>query len=161
MSMPGIGELLAIHQRRVQVENDVLAQRKAEVADLVANCEGWARLLARMMEEAVFAYKKEGRDAARRVVRRQMEEFIAVDYRAMKEASSVLAHLRGDLRFAPFARSCASFYESALEMKGVADIYFRSDTISDEGVAEWNRQLASILERVRREGRASRVIEPR
>lgn len=160
MNVPLIGEIIALHHRKVGRANDILEQRKDEVSELVANCEQWAQLLGQMLIRADEANKTEGAASAQGVVKSQQADYLGLDYHSLREDSQLLAHLRADLRFGSFVRACEYFYEGALGLKELAYGYFEDQEGLEDALRTLRRKLSALLEAVRREGRAARTLEP-
>jgi hypothetical protein len=159
MEMPGISTLSTILKRPIELRNDTLAQRRELAAELQEICQKLATSLkntfriAKQMNEAdagVFEKK----------IMNLMDDLKLVESTFQEEDSPVLWHLAIDMRFKNFAKSCADFYQSVLNLKpllneNIADSTALKALCKDEGLSKvtgaWQDELETMLGRVNQE----------
>lgn len=159
MEIPGISTLSTILKRPIELRSDALAQRREMAAELQANCQKLATSLkntfriAKQVNEADSA-------ASEKKIMNLMDDLKHVDSTFMEEDSPVLWHLAIDMRFKDFAKSCADFYQSVLNLKpilneNIADSTVLKSLCKDEGLSKvtgaWQGELETMLGRVNQE----------
>jgi hypothetical protein len=99
-------------------------------------------------------------DAAEKKIMDLMDNLKQVDSTFQEEDSPVLWHLAIDMRFKDFAKSCANFYQSVLNLKPILNENIADSTVlkalcKDEGLSKvtgaWQGELETMLGRVNQE----------
>lgn len=159
MEMPGISTLSTILKRPIELRNDTLAQRRELAAELQEICQKLAtslkntfRIAKQMNEVDSGVFEKKIMDL--------MDDLKHVESTFQEEDSPVLWHLAIDMRFKNFAKSCADFYQSVLNLKqllndNIADSTALKALCKDEGLSKvtgaWQGELETMLGRVNQE----------
>ncbi len=159
MEIPGISTLSTILKRPIELRNDTLAQRRELAAELQENCQKLAislkntfRIAKQMNEVDSGVFEKKIMDL--------MDDLKHVESTFQEEDSPVLWHLAIDMRFKNFAKSCADFYQSVLNLKpllneNIADSTALKALCKDEGLSKvtgaWQGELETMLGRVNQE----------
>jgi hypothetical protein len=159
MEIPGISTLNTILKRPIELRSDALAQRREMAAELQDNCQKLAIFL-----KNAFRLSKQGNEvdseASEKKIMNLMDDLKQVDSTFQEEDSPALQHLAIDLRFKDFAKSCADFYQSALNLKQLLNENIPDSTAlkalgKDEGLLKvtsaWQGELETTLGRVNQE----------
>ncbi len=159
MEMPGISTLSTILKRPMELRSDALAQRRELAAELQANCQKLAtslkntfRITKQMNEVDSAAFEKN--------IMNLMDDLKQVESTFQEEDSPVLWHLAIDMRFKDFAKSCADFYQSVLNLKpilneNIADSTALKALCKEDGLLKvtgaWQGELETTMGRVNQE----------
>lgn len=159
MEMPGISTLSTILKRPVELRSDALAQRREMAAELQANCQKLATSLKNTFRIAKQANEVDFEATEKKIIN-LMDDLKQVDSTFQEEESPVLWHLAIDMRFKDFAKSCADFYQSALNLKQILNENIPDSTAlkalcKEEGLSKvtgaWQGELETMLARVNQE----------
>jgi hypothetical protein len=161
MDIPGLSTLYAIHKRTIDRENDVLRQRKDLSLELKTNCHRWSELLVSTFRDASNRWATEGRHAAVREILELEQDFLRLDYCSLESDSPIIAFLREDSSFRPFADACVSFYQSALSLKRMARGDLMTVSAIQEAEREWRTEVERMLREVDHEHQKVRILVPR
>jgi hypothetical protein len=163
MDIPFLSDLLSVFQRRLDVGNDVLADRKLKAQLLTDTCAKWAELLHAMLNDAAVTARTRGSNAAAKIIEAQQRDFLKLDYHVIREESPILLYLREDSRFAPVASASSEFYDGAIDLKALNQRYYseRESMPLERAINSWLERLEVLLENVRAENRKVQVIKPR
>ena len=159
MEIPGISTLSTILKRPIEVRSDTLAQRRELAAELQENCQKLAIFLKNAFRIAKQVKEVDSEDSEKKIMN-LMAEFKHMEGTFMEEDSPVLQHLAIDMRFKDFAKSCADFYQSALNLKQLLNENIPDSTAlkalrQEEGLLKvtgaWQGELETMLGRVNQE----------
>ena len=159
MEISGISTLSTILKRPIELRNDALAQRRELAAELQENCQKLAIFLKNTFRIAKQV-KEVDSEASEKKIMNLMDELKHMDSTFMEEESPVLQHLAIDMRFKDFAKSCADFYQSALNLKqplneNISDSKDLKALCKEGGLLKvtgaWQGELETMLERVNQE----------
>lgn len=159
MEMPGISTLSTILKRPIELRNDTLAQRRELAAELQDNCQKLATSLKNTFRIAKQVNEVDA-EACEKKIMNLMDDLKQVESTFQEEDSPVLWHLAIDMRFKDFAKSCADFYQSVLNLKqllndNIADSTALKALCKDEGLSKvtgaWQGELEKMLGRVNQE----------
>jgi len=160
MEILGISTLSTILKRPIEARNDALAQRRELAAELQINCQKLAIFLKGTLRKLGKQVNEVDSGASEKQIMNLMDEFKQVDSKFLEEDSPVLQHLAIDMRFKDFAKSCADFYQSALNLKqllneNIPDSIALEALCKGEGLLKvtgaWQGELEAMLERVNQE----------
>ena len=159
MEITGISTLSTILKRPLEVRSDTLAQRRELAAELQENCQKLAIFLkntfriAKQVNEVDFGvFEKK--------IMSLMDDLKNVDSTFPEEDSPVLWHLAIDMRFKNFAKSCADFYQSVLNLKQLLNENIPDSTAlnvlcKEEGLLKvtgtWQGELETMMGRINQE----------
>ena len=159
MEITGISTLSTILKRPLEVRSDTLAQRRELAAELQENCQKLAIFLKNAFRIAKQVKEVDSEDSEKKIMN-LMAEFKHMEGTFMEEDSPVLQHLAIDMRFKDFAKSCADFYQSALNLKQLLNENIPDSTAlkalrQEEGLLKvtgaWQGELETMLGRVNQE----------
>jgi len=159
MEIPGISTLSTILKRPIELRSDALAQRRELAAELQENCQKLAIFLKNAFRIAKQVNEVDS-EASEKKIMNLMDELKHMDSTFLEEESPVLWHLAIDMRFKDFAKSCADFYQSALNLKQLLNENIPDSTAlkalcKEEGLLKvtgaWQGQLETMLGRVNQE----------
>lgn len=159
MEIPGISTLSTILKRPIELRSDTLAQRRELAAELQENCQKLAIFLKNAFRIAKQV-KEVDSEASEKKIMNLIDELKHMDSTFMEEESPVLQHLAIDMRFKDLAKSCADFYQSALNLKQLLNENIPDSTAlkalcKDEGLSKvtgaWQGELETMLGRVNQE----------
>jgi len=159
MEIPGISTLSTILKRPIELRSDALAQRRELAAELQENCQKLAIFLKNAFRIAKQVNEVDS-EASEKKIMNLMDELKHMDSTFLEEESPVLWHLAIDMRFKDFAKSCADFYQSALNLKQLLNENIPDSTdlkalCKEEGLLKvtgaWQGQLETMLGRVNQE----------
>jgi hypothetical protein len=159
MEISGISTLSTILKRPIELRSDALAQRRELAAELQENCQKLAILLKNTFRIARQANEVDSGDSEKKIMN-LMDDLKHVDSTFQEEESPVLQHLAIDMRFKNFAKSCADFYQSALNLKQLLNESIPDSTAlkalcKEEGLLKvtgaWQGELETMLGRVNQE----------
>lgn len=167
MEMSGISTLSTILKRPIEARSDALAQRRELAAELQESCQKLTVLLKSTLRIASQVSEIDS-GASEKKIRNLMDDFKNVDSIFLEDESSILLYLAIDWRFKDFAKSCADFYKSALNLKQLLNENIPDSTAlkalsKEEGLLKlagaWQDELATMLERVNQEYMKVMVIK--
>lgn len=159
MEIPGISTLSTILKRPIELRSDALAQRRELAAELQENCQKLAIFLKNAFRMASQVNEVDS-EASEKKIMNLMDDLKPMDSTFMEEESPVLQHLAIDMRFKDFAKSCADFYQSALNLKPLLNENIPDSTAlkalsKEEGLLKvtgaWQGELETMLGRVNKE----------
>lgn len=159
MEIPGISTLSTILKRPIELRSDALAQRRELAAELQENCQKLAIFFKNAFRIAKQVNEVDS-EASEKKIMNLMDELKHMDSTFLEEESPVLWHLAIDMRFKDFAKSCADFYQSALNLKQLLNENIPDSTAfkalcKEEGLLKvtgaWQGQLETMLGRVNQE----------
>jgi len=159
MEIPGISTLSTILKRPIELRSDALAQRRELAAELQENCQKLAIFLKNAFRIAKQVNEVDS-EASEKKIMNLIDELKHMDSTFMEEESPVLQHLAIDMRFKDLAKSCADFYQSALNLKQLLNENIPDSTAlkalcKDEGLSKvigaWQGELETMLGRVNQE----------
>ncbi len=159
MEISGISTLSTILKRPIELRNDALAQRRELAAELQENCQKLAIFLKNAFRIAKQVNEVDSEDSEKKIMN-LMDDLKHMDSTFMEEESPVLQHLAIDMRFKDFAKSCADFYQSALNLKQLLNENIPDSTAlkalcNEEGLLKvtgaWQGELETMLGRVNQE----------
>ncbi len=159
MEISGISTLSTILKRPIELRNDALAQRRELAAELQENCQKLAIFLKNAFRIANQVNEVDSEDSEKKIMN-LMDDLKHMDSTFMEEESPVLQHLAIDMRFKDFAKSCADFYQSALNLKQLLNENIPDSTAlkalcNEEGLLKvtgaWQGELETMLGRVNQE----------
>ena len=159
METPGLSTLNTFLKRPIELRSDILAQRRELAAELQENCQKLAIFLKNTFRSAP-KIKEGDSEASEKKVMNLMDELKHMDSTFMEEDSPVLQHLAIDMRFKDLAKSCADFYQSALNLKqllndNIPDSIALKALYKEEGLLKvtgaWLGELETMLDRVNHE----------
>ena len=159
MEIPGISTLSTILKRPIELRSDTLAQRRELAAELQENCQKLAIFLKNAFRIAKQVNEVDS-EASEKKIMNLMDDLKHMDSTFMEEESPVLQHLAIDMRFKDFAKSCADFYQSALNLKqllneNIPDSIALKALCKEEGLLKvtgaWQGELETMLGRVNQE----------
>lgn len=159
MEIPGISTLSTILKRPIELRSDTLAQRRELAAELQENCQKLAIFLKNAFRIAKQV-KEVDSEVSEKKIMNLIDELKHMDSTFMEEDSPVLQHLAIDMRFKDLAKSCADFYQSALNLKqllneNIPDSIALKALCKDEGLSKvtgaWQGELETMLGRVNQE----------
>lgn len=159
MEIPGISTLSTILKRPIEPRSDALAQRRELSAELQENCQKLAIFLKNTFRIAKQVNEVDS-EASEKKIMNLMDDLKHVDSTFLEEESPVLQHLAIDMRFKDFAKSCADFYQSALNLKqllneNIPDSIALKALCKEEGLLKvigvWQGELETMLGRVNQE----------
>ena len=159
MEIPGISTLSTILKRPIELRSDTLAQRRELAAELQENCQKLAIFLKNAFRMAKQVNEVDS-EASEKKIMNLMDDLKHMDSTFMEEESPVLQHLAIDMRFKDFAKSCADFYQSALNLKqllneNIPDSIALKALCKEEGLLKvtgaWQGELETMLGRVNQE----------
>jgi hypothetical protein len=159
MEISGISTLSTILKRPIELRSDTLAQRRELAAELQENCQKLAVLLKSTFRIASQVSEVDS-EASEKKIMNLMDDLKHVDSTFLEEESPVLQHLAIDMRFKDFAKSCADFYQSALNLKqllneNIPDSIALKALCNEEGLLKvtgaWQGELETMLGRVNQE----------
>ncbi|CAG9932024.1 hypothetical protein [Candidatus Nitrotoga arctica] len=159
MEIPGISTLSTILKRPIELRNDALAQRRELAAELQENCQKLALFLKNAFRIAKQVNEVDS-EASEKKIMNLIDDLKHMDSTFMEEESPVLQHLAIDMRFKDFAKSCADFYQSALNLKqllneNIPDSIALKALCKEEGLLKvtgaWQGELETMLARVNQE----------
>ena len=159
MEIPGISTLSTILKRPIEVRSDALAQRRELAAELQENCQKLATSLKNTFRIAKQVNEVDSGVFENKIMN-LMDDLKHVEGTFPEEDSPVLWHLAIDMRFKNFAKSCADFYQSALNLKQLLNENIPDSTAlkalcKDEGLSKvtgaWQNELETIMGHVNQE----------
>ena len=159
MEIPGISTLSTILKRPIELRNDALAQRRELAAELQENCQKLAIFLKNAFRIAKQVNEVDS-EASEKKIMNLIDDLKHIDSTFMEEESPVLQHLAIDMRFKDFAKSCADFYQSVLNLKQLLNENIPDSTAlnalrKEEGLLKvtgaWQGELETMLGRVNQE----------
>ena len=159
MEIPGISTLSTILKRPIELRSDALAQRRELAAELQENCQKLAIFLKNAFRMAKQVNEVDS-EASEKKIMNLMDDLKPMDSTFLEEESPVLQHLAIDMRFKDFAKSCADFYQSALNLKPLLNENIPDSTAlkalsKEEGLLKvtgaWQGELETMLGRVNQE----------
>ena len=159
MEIPGISTLSTILKRPIEARSDALAQRRELAAELQENCQKLAILLKNAFRIAKQVNEVDSGASEKKIIN-LIADFKHVGSPFLEEESPVLQHLAIDMRFKDFAKSCADFYQTALNLKQLLNENIPDSTAlkalcKEEGLLKvtgaWQGELETMLGRVNKE----------
>lgn len=159
MEIPGISTLSTILKRPIELRSDTLAQRRELAAELQENCQKLAIFLKNAFRIAKQVNEVDS-EASEKKIMNLMDDLKHMDSTFLEEESPVLQHLAIDMRFKDFAKSCADFYQSVLNLKqllneNIPDSIALKALCKEEGLLKvtgaWQGELETMLGRVNQE----------
>jgi len=159
MEIAGISTLSTILKRPIELRSDALAQRREMAAELQENCQKLAIFLKNAFRIAKQVNEVDS-EASEKKIMNLMDDLKHVDSTFLEEESPVLQHLAIDMRFKDFAKSCADFYQSVLNLKQLLNENIPDSTAlkalcKEEGLLKvtgaWQGELETMLGRVNKE----------
>jgi hypothetical protein len=159
MEISGISTLSTILKRPIELRNDALAQRRELAAELQENCQKLAIFLKNAFRIAKQMNEVDS-EASEKKIMNLMDELKPMESTFTEEESPVLQHLAIDMRFKDFAKSCADFYQSVLNLKQLLNENIPDSTAlnalrKEEGLLKvtgaWQGELETMLGRVNQE----------
>lgn len=160
METTGISTLSTILKRPIELRNDALAQRRELAAELQENCQKLVIFLKNTFRIAKQMNEVDSEEASVKKIMKLMDDLKPMESTFLEEESPVLQHLAIDMRFKDFAKSCADFYQSALNLKqllseNIPDSTALKDLCKEEGLLKvtsaWQGELEKMLGRVNQE----------
>ena len=159
MEIPGISTLSIILKRPIELRSDALAQRRELAAELQENCQKLAIFLKNAFRMAKQVNEVDS-EASEKKIMNLMDDLKHVGSTFLEEESPVLWHLAIDMRFKNFAKSCADFYQSVLNLKqllneNIPDSTALNALCKEEGLLKvtgaWQSELETMMGRVNQE----------
>ena len=159
MEIPGISTLSTILKRPIEVRSDTLAQRRELAAELQENCQKLATSLKNTFRIAKQVNEVDSGVFENKIMN-LMDDLKHVEGTFPEEDSPVLWHLAIDMRFKNFAKSCADFYQSVLNLKQLLNENIPDSTAlkalcKDEGLSKvtgaWQSELETKMGHVNQE----------
>lgn len=159
MEISGISTLSTILKRPIELRSDALAQRREMAAELQENCQKLTTSLKNTFRIAIQVNEVDS-EASEKKIMNLMDDLKHVDSTFLEEESPVLQHLAIDMRFKDFAKSCADFYQSALNLKQLLNENIPDSTAlkalcKEEGLLKvtgaWQGELETMLGCVNKE----------
>ncbi|RFC37028.1 MAG: hypothetical protein DID92_2727743336 [Candidatus Nitrotoga sp. SPKER] len=167
MEISEISTLSTILKRLIEPRSDALAQRRELAAELQESCQKLAIHLKSTFRIASQASEVDS-GASEKKMMSLMDDLKNVDSIFLEEESSILLYLAIDWRFKDFAKSCADFYKSVLNLKQLLNENIPDSTAlkalnKEDGLLKltgaWQEELKIMLERVNQEYMKVMVIK--
>ena len=166
-TLTALGTLFNIHKRQIDHTNDLLADRKDFATELRENCKAWNGLIEEVLVVVVEAIREQDFKKAEKAMLHLVDDTLKIDYLFIRNDSALLRDLRTDSRFSSFAEACASFYETALNLKrliytNLAGEQHSSVSLEANGAKLWKlaikRQMRIALDKVDAEYLEVRIL---